>query len=114
MKRNLIIIVTFVMSLILAAGCEGEQKLEEADLELTPYETVDNFQGVTMKIKEGSVSPTNLTVVFENNSDRQGLYGEGFVLEKNSENQWFVVPSNTDEYSIQDIGYDLEPKSVQE
>ncbi|KAB2335604.1 immunoglobulin-like domain-containing protein [Bacillus mesophilum] len=114
MKRNLISIVPVVMSLILAAGCNDEQKSEEADLEPTPYETVNNFQGVTMKIKEGSVSPTNLTVVFENNSDKQGLYGEGFVLEKKSENQWFGVPSNVDEYSIQDIGYDLEPETVQE
>lgn len=82
---------------------------ERTDWEPTTYETVNNLAGVTMTVKEGTVSYTGLTVVFENNSDDQCTYGEYFLLEKKINEIWYQVPVAVDgNYGFEDIGYDLD------
>ncbi|MBU9711892.1 immunoglobulin-like domain-containing protein [Evansella tamaricis] len=68
-----------------------------------------------MIVKEGTVSSTGLTVIFENNSDKQCIYGEYFLLEKKMEGRWYQLPVTLDgNYGFNDIGYDLNPSDARE
>jgi hypothetical protein len=106
------------ISLILLSGCgsySNSKSNEATDWEPTIYETVNNIDGVTMVVKEGTVSPTGLTVTFENNSDKQCTYGDYFLLEKKIKGRWYQVPVALDgNYGFNDIGYDLASSDVRE
>ena len=52
-------------------GCSNEK-----DKVPPSHETVNNLDGVTMRIKEGTVSSTGMTVVLENKTDKQIIYGD--------------------------------------
>jgi len=80
------------------------------DLKATEYETVNNLEGVTMTVKEGTVSSTGLTLTLENNSEKQCIYGEYFVLEKKLDGKWYEVPVAIEgNYGFDAIGYELNP-----
>ncbi|MDD4402930.1 MAG: DUF4825 domain-containing protein, partial [Desulfitobacteriaceae bacterium] len=86
----------------------SSQPAETIGWEPTTYKTVNNFDGVTMTVKEGTASSTSLTVTFENNSSSQCIYGEYFWLEKKINGSWYQVPVVIDgNYGFNDIGYDL-------
>ncbi|MEA1962156.1 MAG: M56 family metallopeptidase [Bacillota bacterium] len=76
----------------------------------TTYQTVNNFDGVTMNVKKGTVSTTGVIVAFQNNSSRKCDYGEYFCLEKKLNGSWYQVPVIIDgDYGFNDIAYDLAP-----
>jgi len=127
MKKYLCLFVCMTISLALLAGCSNygnsisaigtentltetasSQSANTTDWKPTPYETVNNFDGVTMTVKKGTASSTELTVVFENNSNSQCIYSEYFWLEKKINGRWYQVPVAIDgNYGFNDIGYDL-------
>lgn len=79
------------------------------DWKTTTNETVNNFFGVSMTIKEGTVSSIGLIVVFENISEKKCIYGEHFLLEKKISGRWYQVPVAIDgDYGFNDIGYVLD------
>jgi len=81
---------------------------EKADWQPTIYDNVNDLDGVAMTVKEGTVSSTGLTVVFENSSDRDCIYGEYFCLEKRVDGKWYQVPVTIEgDYGFEDIGYNL-------
>jgi len=94
----------------------SRQFVEEAtDWDPSTYETINNLDGVTMTVKEGTASSTGLTVVMENNSDNQCIYGEFFELEKKIDETWYRVPVAIDDnYGFNSIGYDLSPGDSRE
>ncbi|MET3507281.1 immunoglobulin-like domain-containing protein [Halalkalibacter oceani] len=100
------------LSLLLFSGC-GSDNRETADWERSQIETVNSIDGVTMKAKEGTLSSTGLTVTFENSTDKQMIYGEYFLLEKNINGSWYEVPvSIGDNYGFDAIGYRLDSTTV--
>src|SRR5690625_3968932 len=107
MKKILHLILFLVSALLVA--CSNGNSAEIKDWESTQYDTVNNFDGVSMTVQEGGISPTELTVIFENNSNKQAVYGEYFSLEKAFEGDWYQVPTIIDEYGFNDIGYELAP-----
>jgi len=133
-KKYLCLPFCIAIGLTLLSGCEtynnnskvqgNEDTVKEANsddsgdtsnLETTIYETVNNFDGVTMNVKEGTVSSSGLIVIFENKSDKQGVYGEVFLLEKNINGKWYQVPVTLDgELAFPMVGYDLAPSDVKE
>ncbi|WP_042475535.1 immunoglobulin-like domain-containing protein [Bacillus ndiopicus] len=113
-----IFIVLAVISFA-AVGCSQELKGQAGqpttDWEPTKYETINNFDGVTMIVKKGTASSTGLTVICENNSDKQIIYGEHFWLEKKIKGKWYQVPfSLTGNHAFTDIGYNLDSFSTKE
>jgi hypothetical protein len=114
MKRYFCLLFCMAMSLILLSGCGSSSNSPKGtDWEPTIYETVNNLNGVTMSVKQGTVSSTGLTVIFDNNSDKQCIYGEYFLLEKKIEGRWYQVPVALDgNYGFNDIGIDLAPSDV--
>ena len=109
MKKYMYMLTCVAISFILLVGCRKEDdSYKISDMELTTYETVNNFTDVSMTIKEETVSTTGLTVVFENNSDNRGIYGEFFSLEEKINNKWYQVPVTIDGYyGFNEIGYNL-------
>lgn len=89
----------------------GKGKLEKtSDLKSTEYETVNNLEGVIMTVKEGTVSPNGLVLIHENNSDKECIYGEFFILEKKIDDKWYEVPVTIEgNYGFEDIGHELVP-----
>ena len=115
MNRYLCLLICMAIGLTLLSGCDSDQSAESTDWEPTIYETVNNLDGVTMIVKDGTVSSTGLTVIFENNSDKQCVYGEEFLLEKKVNGSWYQVPVALDgNYGFNSIGYDLDPSGNRE
>lgn len=118
----------FIVLLLFLSGCgieanltkaseagDMEVKTDSEDLQPTIYETVNDFEGVTMIAKEGTVSPTGMTVIFENQSNKQCVYGEDYLLEQKINGNWYQVPITFEgNYGFNDIGYELSPSDVQE
>ncbi len=116
MKRYFCLLFCVAMSLILLSGCGSSSNSPKGtDWKPTMYETVNNLDGVSMIVKEGTVSSTGLTVIYENNSDKQFIYGEYFLLEKKIEGRWYEVPITLDgNYGFNDIGYELSPSDARD
>jgi hypothetical protein len=105
MRKHGSFFVWLLISLLLLTACG--QTTAPMDLEPTPYEKINNLDGVTMTIK-AEASPTGLTVEMENNSDKDCIYGEYFWLEKKIEGEWYELPVVIEgNYGFNDIGYDL-------
>lgn len=116
MKR--IFIVLAVISFVLV-GCSEElddqTREPTTDWEQTIYGTVNNLEGVTMIVKEGTVTSTGLTVTFENNYNKQIIYGEYYLLEKKIKGTWYQVPFAFDgNPAFNDIGYSLDSSVAKE
>ena len=115
MKRPLCLVVFIAISLTILSGCgDSTQSDKTTNWKPTTYEIVNNFDGVTMDVKEGTVSPTGLTVVFKNNSDSEGLYGNNFSLEKKIDEKWHQVPTIISDYGFDGEGYSLPSKEDSE
>src|SRR5690606_7025856 len=109
--KNLLLLF-LASSITLFSGCAGSdrQASEGTDWEPTPYDTVNNLDGVTMTVNEDSVSPSGLTVIIENNSDKQCTYGEYFSLEREGAGTCFKFPLIQEAiYGSIEIGFDLPP-----
>ncbi|NLT95097.1 MAG: hypothetical protein GXW85_06110 [Clostridia bacterium] len=107
MKKNLCLLIFMALSLILTSGYA-----EITDWEPTKYDYVNDFNSVNMTVKEETVSSTGLTVVIENNSDIEFIYGEYFQLEKKIKGNWYQVPVIIENYGFDDIGYTLAPGGI--
>lgn len=125
MKKYLFLSVLILASLVLLAGCgnlgsissaaRGRNNIMAADWEPTTFEIVNNIDGVTMAVKEGTASATGLTVTLKNTSSSEYIYSEYFWLEKKIGEKWYQVPVAFDgDYAFDDIGYILAPESSSE
>lgn len=132
--KKLCLLFCIAIGLTLLSGCEtynhnrivqgNENTVKEdnsddsaatSNWEPTIYDTINNFDEVTMNVKDGTVSTSGLTVIFENKSDKQGFYGQDFLLEKNINGKWYQVPITLKgELAIPMIAYDLAPSDVNE
>ncbi len=96
----------------------GQTKsLEKAtvDWEPTAFSDINDFDGVSMTVREGTVSAAGLTLEFKNTTDSECIYGEYYILEKKIGENWFQVPVALEgEYGFDSIGYMLGPKSDSE
>ena len=118
--------IRFLLILIVCAtfglvGCSNEKEevstSHETEYVPTPHEAVNNLEGVTMRVKEGTMSSTGMTVVLENKTDKEITYGDPYTLEKNMGGKWFevsVLESLIGYYGFNDIGYGVNPSSTNE
>lgn len=115
MNRLFWLVCFTVIGLILLAGCGDRSSAEMTDWDPTDYETVNTLDGVTMTVKEGTLTSTGLTIVYENTSDKNYTYGDPFLLEKKMKDSWYQVPIVLkDGYGFNDIGYDLAASDMSE
>jgi hypothetical protein len=111
MKTFLYSLFFIAISLTLLSACGSKQTVDEKDWELTTYEAVNTLDGVTMNVKEETVSTTGLTVTFENHTDKRSIYSEDFLLEKKIDGKWYQVPIILDNYGFNEPGYEINPTS---
>ncbi|WP_368655068.1 immunoglobulin-like domain-containing protein [Ornithinibacillus sp. 4-3] len=116
--KHLFMLTFIIISFVLLSGCENsnnEGSNEKTNLTSTTYDIVNDLDGVTMRVKENTVSSTGLTVILENQSDKECIYGEDFLLEKEIDGKWYQVPiALEDNYGFNDIGYDLASSEIKE
>ena len=110
MKRKFISIIILLVSILLVA-CANENT---TDWKSTKHDVVNNFEGVSMNPKKASISSTELTVIFDNKSDKQVMYSEDILLEKKIDGDWYQVPTIIDDYGFNDIAYVLPPATKEE
>lgn len=118
MKKTLYVLFSIAIGLALLTGC-GNDSLHNAkvttDWKPTLYENINNVEGITMQVKKGTESSTGLTVIIENHSDKDTIYGKDFLLEKKIKDTWYQVPVELKgNFGFNDIGYDLTPSESSE
>ena len=87
MQKLLALLLCLVLGMSLLSGCGDKaaaQKPKGEDWEPSKFASNNDSEDVILTVKEGSVSPTGITVIFQNNTDKQYLYGEYMWLEKES------------------------------
>ncbi|GGA67939.1 immunoglobulin-like domain-containing protein [Ornithinibacillus halotolerans] len=116
MKQYIFLFIMLSVGVVLITACgSANQGASNKELELSTYEVVDNLDGVSMEVKEGTVTSTGLIVILENTTDKRCVYGEDFSLEKKVDGKWYKVPDVVDgNYGFNDIGFELYKDEVQE
>ena len=115
MNKNFIILPLSLLVMLLFTGCNGPKQMEPSgETPETPTllplagEGEEIVEGITMKIVEGTVSPQGLELEFLNETDREALFGEDFILRKLVQNQYEDLPVVIEgDYGFEDIGYGL-------
>jgi transcriptional regulator with XRE-family HTH domain len=70
---------------------------------------------INMYIKENTLTNTGATIILENNTEFDFLFGKDYKIEKlNSNNGWNDMPIVCDNCAFNDIGYILTSKSTRE
>ncbi len=67
---------------------------------------IDDLNGVSMQIKEGTLTKTGATVIITDTSNRKNIYGESYQLEKEENGIW-VALTPINEMFFTDIGYTI-------
>ena len=116
MKR--IVVLICVLSLMLLSGCKKSENPDsqiEENLMPSQFESINDFEGVSMKVIDDSASPIGLTVLFENDSDKSCIYGSYYLLEKKIADKWYEVPVVFEgDYGFDAVGFPLEPSQTSE
>lgn len=112
MIQLFVIIILFIGGLMTLSVSNHEVL---SDLEETSYFEVNELDGVNMMVIDETVSPTGLTLLFENETDTEFTYGEEYLLEMLIEDEWYEVPAPSDEdFAFESIGYLLTENDSEE
>ncbi|TFE04030.1 immunoglobulin-like domain-containing protein [Jeotgalibacillus salarius] len=107
MKSKLKFIGGLALIWVIVSAC-GSENANQANWDASEVNEVNNLAGVSMSVKEGSVSKASATVVIENESDSEVLYGKAYELEKKVEEEWYKVPIIFEgNYGFEAIGYTI-------
>lgn len=79
MKKILINIFIFSMYFMLI-GCESKSKIEIVEIAET---------GVSLSIKEDTLTPTSTTLILKNDSNSDIHYGNGYHIEEKKDEGWY-------------------------
>ena len=116
MKR-LLIYVFLLPILVLFSGCNAEDtnKDKDADLDLSPFSISEINRVVQLYIKESdpNTAAKEITLVFENQSEIDYLFGEIAYLDVKIEDAWYSIP-NKDNVAWTALAYPLPPHSSKE
>lgn len=109
---------TDVLELEQASDSEEELKaqlsLRKENWEKTQFETISNLTNVSMEIVEDSITPTGLTIVFENKSDKNIVFEDNFIIEARVEEDWYQLPMLISDYDFSSVGCKMPYKQSKE
>lgn len=93
-------------------GVDPDQDQKDSEdsrgLNASEHEKINDFKDLSMEVKEESISPQGLTLIFKSESKNEAIYGDYFLLEEKVNGQWYEVPvSFKGDYGFNDIGYSL-------
>ena len=112
MKRKMFYVIILLASVLLV-GYSNNKSPYIKNWKKTQLSAVNNFEQVSMNVIEDSVSAKELTLIFTNSSNKEAMYSEDFLLEKNIECNWYQVPTKKIEFLFNDIAFKLST-SIQE
>lgn len=76
---------------------------------------IDDLDGVSMTIKDGTLTKTGVTVIIHDTSDRENIYGDEYRIDKKINNEWeeleIVFEGN---YAWNSIGYTVGADNILE
>jgi hypothetical protein len=58
----------------------------------TPYDVVNDLEGVTLEIRENTLSDKGLTLVIKNVTPREYIFSPSYCVEQEINGQWHRVP----------------------
>ena len=82
-------IIIFFLSIFFLAGCSKENN-------------------ITMKVKEGTLTPVDATIIITDHSGKHNTYGEWFEIERESNGKWKKQKPIMDNYGFNLIGYEVD------
>jgi hypothetical protein len=101
----------------LFSGCNAKDasKDKDVDLDRSPFSISEINRDVQLSIKESDINtaPKEITLVFENQSDVEYLFGEITYLDVKIEDAWYSIPSK-DGVAWTALAYPLHPHSSNE
>lgn len=126
-KKQFLLALVLMLSLVGLCGCGNEgtsvlelefptdsNKGEDAHFELirtnwqaTKYEALSDITDVNMAIKKDSSSPVGAILVFENDSNKQIVFGQEYILETRVDNIWYEIPIRPDKPNLSKAGYEV-------
>lgn len=87
---------------------EKENPEDASGLKASKHKMINNFEDVSMDVKNESISAQGLTLIFKNESNNEASYGDYFLLEEKINGQWYELPVILKgNYGFNDIGYGL-------
>lgn len=111
--------LTFAVSLLILIGilaaCSSSKKLDLNSLKKSSYDFSQQSKDVTLSVKEKNITPETeaITLVFNNLSNKEYIYGEEPKLEIKAGSAWYVVPT-LDNAGCNDVGYILSSNKSRE
>jgi hypothetical protein len=94
---------------------ETEQSEMPTNLKPSQFESINDLEGVVMNVVEDSASSTGLKVLFENNSEKNCIYGSYYLLEAKISDKWYEVPVVFEgNYGFDSIGFPLDQSQTSE
>lgn len=100
--------------LLLLAGCGSNNSTKTTELEPTIHQSVNDLDGVTMSFKGETISSIGGTILLKNDTNKEYIYGQSFLLEKKINEFWYQVPITTKNYGFDAIGYELNASDFKE
>lgn len=82
------------------------EPIDKDNLSPSEYKEDNSLKGLKMVAEDGSVNSTSLTILLENKSDREILYGDHIILEKEIDGKWYEMPV-TENVAYEDLGFML-------
>lgn len=68
---------------------------------------VDSLEGVSMTIKDGTLTRTGATIIITDVSDRNNIYGDSYRIDKKENGEWIEVRTIIEDYAWNAIGYSV-------
>lgn len=104
-------LIDFILltSLFIINGCSNTAE----NATPSPYNELNNLEGVTLLADKQTVSPSGLILLIKNETANEYTFGEAYVLEQKIDADWYQMPVGTEEdYGFIDIGYILDPNET--
>ena len=98
MKKRWIVLGIILVMVIIVFGFLMERNKQE----------IDSVSGVTIEIKEGTLTPTGATIIITDTTDKNNSYGEAYRIDKKEDGKWTEVSRVIDNAFFNDIAYLLD------
>ena len=115
MSSNQIVRITICILLfavfIAAASCDNKSNNYGT---ATIYDTVNNVEGLTLDIKENTVSESGLTIIIKNETQDEYTFGSSYCVEKQIDGKWYEVPHIIENAGWNAVGYSVGENGIRE
>lgn len=66
---------------------------------------INDLDGVSMIIKDGTLTGKGATIIITDTSDRENIYGESYRIDKKENNKWIELKPIIENHAFTSIGY---------